>query len=135
MRKNGNMVLGTWITMKYIEQLYQWHSVVLGMQRYYREKVLKGKIDSFDTKRERSAISHFHGYNLYTTSKDINIFLSIYNIISINILQTIKYLKNVIVLLKTTWKIISSLPCNLCNVNLLRYLICLSSHTCENLVL
>ena len=38
--------------------------LVLGMQRYYREKVLKGKIDSFDTKRERSAISHFHGYNL-----------------------------------------------------------------------
>ena len=68
------------------------------MQRYYREKVLKGKIDSFDTKRERSAISHFHGYNLYTTSKDINIFLGIYNIISINILQTIKYLKDVIVL-------------------------------------
>ena len=64
------------------------------MQRYYREKVLKGKIDSFDTKRERSAISHFHGYNLYTTSKDINIFLIyivIYNIISINIIQTIKY--------------------------------------------
>ena len=65
--------------------------LVLGMQRYYREKVLKGKIDSFDTKRERSAISHFHGYNLYTTSKGINIFLGIYNIISINIIQTIKY--------------------------------------------
>ena len=108
------------------------------MQRYYREKVLKGKIDSFDTKRERSAISHFHGYNLYTTSKDINIFLIIYNIISINILQTIKYLKEIArinSILKTTWQMISSLPCNLCNVNLLRYLICLSSHTCENLVL
>ena len=39
-------------------------------------EVLKVKIDSFDTKREQSPISHFHGNNLYTTSREHNIFLS-----------------------------------------------------------
>ena len=33
-------------------------------------EVLKVKIDSFDTKREQSPISHFHGNNLYTTSRE-----------------------------------------------------------------
>ena len=39
-----------------------------------RRKVLKGKIDSFDTKREQSPISHFHGSNLYTTLNGIKHF-------------------------------------------------------------
>ena len=39
-----------------------------------RSKVLKGKIDSFDTKREQSPISHFHGSNLYTTLNGIQHF-------------------------------------------------------------
>ena len=33
-------------------------------------EVLKVKIDSFDTKREQSPISHFHGNNLYTASRE-----------------------------------------------------------------
>ena len=37
-------------------------------------EVLKVKIDSFDTKREQSPISHFHGNNLYTTSREHNNF-------------------------------------------------------------
>ena len=36
--------------------------------------MLKVKIDSFDTKREQSPISHFHGNNLYTTSREHNNF-------------------------------------------------------------